>query len=395
MRASNPLDIRTAITQVQTALVDVLSLAYQARYPEVADLPALQSLDWNRIERALIFVRSEGVVYRWSNASTLAPVLPYVVAPSSNPPNGRWLRQSSSVTLGPAWFRPLHRVRTGYARAVQIYQGEDGEALERVYGQRPAILVEWLSDELAVKSYQHGAIYDYAWKFAIHCLSKNLRTGPDAVIGSDVAADAGTVPDPGLYQMIGDVRYLLGGCTLGLEPGIKFCDVSGAARIVETDLAQRLFRAELDVVVKGSVHVVDEDLIQNPQVWVERRDAGTPAGESFDASNYVALGYKFAPQPGLTAIPSAGVAYVGGQLVSSSPGAHTFEDDADTYRDLYPDGRLAYSAVSIGADAPPVTPGTLRVGLTRTEGGAITGDSYLCSYSVPSGADPGDPFRAA
>lgn len=397
-RAANPLDIRTTITQVQEALVDVIDLAYRYRYPAAADLRALAAVAADKLpDRALIFVLSEGTVYRWRPASLLPAVLPYVVQPTILPRqgNGRWERQSSSVTLGPAYFRPLHRVATGYARAVQIYQGEDDDVLERIYAQRPAFLVEWLSDKLTCKSYRHGAIYEYDLRFSVHCVSRNLRNGPDGVIGSSVGSDEGAVPDPGLYQMIGDIRYLLGGSTLGLDPGVMFTDVTGGAQIVETELAQRLYRAELDVLVKGSVHVVDEDLIENPEIWIERRDAGTPPGESFDASNCVAAGYRFGPQRGLVAAPSPGVAYIGSALVASAPGAHTFAPNARTYRDLYPSGRILYQAVAPTAEPPPQPPTTLRLGFTDTSGSDIVSDTLTCSYSLPSGADPGEPFRAA
>jgi phage gp37-like protein len=393
MQASNPLDIRTCTKQVQEALLQVIDLAYRHRYPAAANLAALQAYAaLNLPDRALVYVESEGVVYRWHTASLLTPAPPFVVQPLELPEqgNGRWIRESSSVTLGPAHFRLLHRIPTGYARTVQIYQGEDDEVLERIYGQRPAFLVEWVSDQLEVKSYLHGAIYDVELRFLVHAVARNLRNGPQAVLGSDVATDT----EPGLLRMIGDLRYLLGGCTLGLEPGVKFADVTGAARIVEMDLAQRLFRAELDVTVKASVHVMDEDLIPNFEVWVERRDAGTPRGESFDPSNYVALGYRFAPRAGLTAAPAAGVAYLHGQLVQSAPGPHSFLPNADTYRDLYPSGVLLYQAVAIGADPPLQPPGTLRLGFTRTDDSRIVADTLTCSFAVPSGADPGDPFRA-
>ena len=131
-RSANPLDIRSAIAQVETALVDVLDLAYRYRYPEAADLTALANYDAQKLaDRSLVYVVTEGVVYRWTTASTLSPLAPYVIAPNVLPPkgNGRWIRQSSSVTLGHTYLRPLHRVRTGFARAVQIYQGEDDEIL--------------------------------------------------------------------------------------------------------------------------------------------------------------------------------------------------------------------------------------------------------------------------
>ncbi|WP_204387483.1 hypothetical protein, partial [Bifidobacterium pullorum] len=68
-------------------------------------------------DRALVFVLTEGVVYRLSKAQTMPVALPDVVPTLSK--QGRWLRQSSSVTLGPNYFRPIHRERYGYAATVQ------------------------------------------------------------------------------------------------------------------------------------------------------------------------------------------------------------------------------------------------------------------------------------
>ena len=110
---ANPLDIRTVIEQVQSALTDTIDLAYRYRFP-VPDLPALassflaypggQSATTLPERNALAFVQSEGVVYKWVESSTLAPVPRYVIAPAKFPAqsagNGRWLRQSTSTTLG-------------------------------------------------------------------------------------------------------------------------------------------------------------------------------------------------------------------------------------------------------------------------------------------------------
>jgi hypothetical protein len=35
----------------------------------------------------------------------------------------------------------------------------------------------------------------------------------------------------------------------------------------------------------------------------------------------------------------------------------------------------------------------MRIGVTVTDQSRIIADQYLCDYVVPSGADPGDPFR--
>ena len=115
------LDIRTASIQVQSALVDAIDLAFRRRYPEAATLADLSAVDSEKLpDRALVFVLTEGVVYRLSKAQTMPVALPDVVPTLSK--QGRWLRQSSSVTLGPNYFRPIHRERYGYAATVQAYQ---------------------------------------------------------------------------------------------------------------------------------------------------------------------------------------------------------------------------------------------------------------------------------
>ncbi len=265
--------------------------------------------------------------------------------------------------------------------------------LERIYGQAPAFLLEWTRNDLESVGMRHGMVYEFDVSFVVHVLSRNLRDGADGTIGTDVPADAGTIPAPGLLRMVGDVQYLLAGSRLGLEPGVTFVGIDGAAQIVETDLAQRWFRAELPLTVRASVHLMDEDLFDDPEVWVTRKDAGTAGQEPIDLSNYVAEGLRFAPAPGLTGTPSPGVAYVGGQLVVAAPPPHTFPTSSDSYRDLCPDGSLVYRSVPNGSEPPPVASGAMRIGVTVTDGTRIIADSYLCDYVVPSGADPGDPFR--
>lgn len=396
MRASNPLEIRTAVVQIETAILEALRLAYFFRYPEAQTLSELAQRDAFRLlAGSLTFVATEGVCYRWEPASLLPVLPPYVVAPATlgDGGNGRWIRESSSLTLGHDYRRPLHAVRTGYARYVGLYQGEDDELLERIYGQAPAFLLEWTRNDLESVGMRHGMVYEFDVSFVVHVLSRNLRDGTDGTIGADVPADAGTTPAPGLLRMLGDVQYLLAGSRLGLEPGVKFASIDGAAQIVETDLAQRWFRAELPLTVRASVHLIDEDLFDDPEVWVTRKDAGTAGHDPIDLSNYVAEGLRFAAAPGLTGTPSPGVAYVGGQLVISTPPPYTFPTSSDSYRDLRPDGSLVYRSVPNGAVPPPVSSGAMRIGVTVTDQTRIVADSYLCDYVVSSGADPGDPFR--
>ena len=395
------LDIRTATQTVFNALRNTLSLAFEKRLPEAATIAALQAVDASTIaDRDLLYVQSEGVVYRWSAASTQPEILPFCVAPAvavTAEGNGRWLAQSSTVTYGPNKYRPLHRERIGYYNTVQAWQGADDEALERIRGQRPALLIKWLSDSADLKGYAHGTIYQTEYKFLLHVIANNLRDDESAVLGSTVETDSEVTPAPGLLRMLGDLRYMLSGSQLGLEPGVMFVDAAGEATIVDEDYAQRLFAAELDIIVRASVQIVDEDLETDPEVWIERFDAGTVQSESFDPRNYVASGYRFAPQSGLSAAPSAGAAYIGGVLVTSVPSVVTLDDNSVTWRDLLPSGQMVYVAQSIAEFSangePAVTAGAMRIAVTRTENGAIVLDQYQGSYRVRSGANPGDPFK--
>ena len=122
-----------------------LELAYLRRYQEVADLAALAAVTTEPLpNRALIWVLSEGVVYQLSKASTDTPLSPDIIEANGN---GRWLRQSSSMTLGPNHFAPIHRVRSGIVNAVEAFQGDMGEFLQRIFAQRPAFGVELIEDQ--------------------------------------------------------------------------------------------------------------------------------------------------------------------------------------------------------------------------------------------------------
>ena len=147
--------------------------------------------------------------------------------------------------------------------------------------------------------------------------------------------------------MLGDLRYMLSGSQLWVRARRDVYRCVGEATIVDEDYAQRLFAAELEIVVRASVQIVDEDLETDPEIWIERFDTGTVNSESFDPRNYVASGYRFAPQTGLSAAPTEGAAFIGGQLVTSIPSVVTLPDNAVIFRDLPPTGQLVYRALSI------------------------------------------------
>ncbi len=384
------LDIRTATTDVQDAIVRALELAYLRRYPESADLTALALVDSEKLpDRALVYVQSEGVVYRLSKASTLSVALPDIVPAAGN---GRWLRQTSTMTMGPNYFAPIYRVRYGVVNAVEAFQGDMSEFLDRLMGQRPAFGVEVIEDDLQLRAQRQGSIYDAKWKVIIHATTFNYRHGSDALYGSDVADDSGIASERGIYRLMGDARYLLAGTDLGLGLCIKFASIDGNGRLVEKQLGQRYFRGEIDLTVHGTVQILDEDLFPAWSANIERFDTGTPDGRTFDRANFVAQGMRITPQPGLMGVPAAGVVYLDSQLISVSPGLHTFTANRDTYRDLLPSGRLVYTDTEVGAQPPTQPAGSLRIGVTRTDASNIIGDTLLCSYRLTSAPVTGDPF---
>ena len=296
------------------------------------------------------------------------------------------------MTMGPNYFAPIYRVRYGVVNAVEAFQGDMSEFLDRLMGQRPAFGVEVIEDDLQLRAQRQGSIYDAKWKVIIHATTFNYRHGSDALYGSDVAEDSGIASERGIYRLMGDARYLLAGTDLGLGLCIKFASIDGNGRLVEKQLGQRYFRGEIDLTVHGTVQILDEDLFPAWSANIERFDTGTPDGRTFDRANFVAQGMRITPQPGLMGVPAAGVVYMESQPISVSPGLHTFTANRDTYRDLLPSGRLVYTDTEVGAQPPAQPAGSLRIGVTRTDGSNIIGDTLLCSYRLTSAPVTGDPF---
>lgn len=398
------LDCRTALTRVEQALVDAISLAYQWRRPAVADLTALAALaSAPTPDSALCFVQDQGVVYRFKRYSTNAEALPYVVKPgdlASDRP-GRWERCTSTVTKGPAYFRPVHRVETGYAKQVQLWQGQGGsaEALDRIFGSTPAFLIRWTGVNIGARHVGNplGSIYSYDLSFEVWCFSKNYRPQNQAVWGSDVESEqnddtdpAAQTNDPGLNRMIGDLHYLFGhGSTINLAPAVSATFITGQTTIVHEDLDSREFVASVPLVVQAGLSIPDEDLVGLEYAMVQTQWVGFGEDGKFDTDNYVAQGYRIFEREGLNGTPTPGAAYVNGTLISSQPGAHLFTASKDTYRYLLSDGSIFYAEVDTNADEPRTPSGAFRLGLTQTNATDIYNDVLLADYID----DDGEPFR--
>ena len=393
---STYLDIRTAITTVERALVDALSLAFQVRI-QVADIAALKAITStvpgvgdSLPADVLRFVASEGLCYRWRKFSILPEMLNHVVLPAdrTEAKRGRWERTTSTVTYGPDYLKPVHRQPTGFAKIVQLWQGDEGSeaAMDRIFGLAPAFLVRWRGDDLSMRGPSPRGIHEDDMPFEVWCYSHDNRAELQSLEGSAIPADT----DPGCFAMMGLVRYVLAGSSLGLDPGVRYVDIQGQGELIEEDLAQRRFVGVVPILVKASLNIPDEDLVDLREIWAQFQQTGGPS-PVIDGTNYLVSGLRIEPAVGLSATPGPGAAYVQGQVVTTQPGAHTFAALSDTYRFLAKDGALYYIAVPNGYDAPQAPTGTLLIGMTQTDSVNIVFDGLQCDYIT----DSGEMFRAA
>lgn len=376
-----PLDVRNAITTVEAALLEVIELAFKVRLPAQATVAALRTAFTVKLlgHRALVYVTGESRVYRWDRYSTAADDGVNVIAPTPLSAAGRWLRVSSPVNYGPNYNAPLQSKQTGYLKTVTLYRGDElaAEMQEKADGNTPFVLIEWMGDSPKPMSLLPGALYDDTHNFNLligSFCARNSNTNP---WGSPLAAEA--TEDPGPNAIIGDLRYVLAGVALGI-PHVVHVEI-GDARKVDEDLEDRLLLYSLAVSVRIGFTIPDEDL-EPLVVQVTPRLADHPPPK-FDPLNYVAQGYFLEEGigAGLSRTFGEGIAFISGAAISSTPDPVTFTADRDTYRDLKPDGTFAYTAVAVGAAAPPLTAGALRLAVTRTAAAEVLSDTWLCSSS--------------
>lgn len=372
-------------TQVEQALVQVLRLALATR-GTVADLAALAALDVSALAHGgLAYVTDQTRVYQLDMYSTAAHSSPNVIAPTTAHPvyaGARWVRVTSAATYGPNWRAPLHARSTGICRAVELYQGQEGEEAQftRLLAQTPSLMLEANQDEPRPLSCgAPGSLYRSELPLTLTFFSDNYRGSPWAGHGSPTSL--GETDDPGPAALIGEVRRILAGIDLGLD-GVDRVEI-GSSRLVDEQLAERYQVWEMDLTVLCFPRVPDEDL-DSPTVIQGQPELTDTAAGKFDIQNFVSAGYHVAvPDPGsLTATPAAGTAIVGGVAVSSTPLAKAFTASRDTYMDLKADGTFTYVEAYLGHPAPSVTTGALRVGRVVTDETKIVSFTYLCSTSM-------------
>jgi phage gp37-like protein len=367
---------RTARTTIEKAIVSAISLALKYRYPQINDTADLRLLVSNATpHNALRFMVSKGVCYKFNRYTNNADDNDQYIKPTdvgSTKP-GRWVKTNSKNEFG-------------YLKTVEAYNGQSDieSVIEKLIGQRPSVLVVWTGADHKTRSVKPGALYWYECNFDIWAIGTNYRDQDEAEEGSEVLTEYAA--DPGVNQIIGDLKQTLAGINYGIE-GVDRTELRDEQRIA-SDLAQRTALERLGITVYATLNIADDasDIITINSIAIQKQLADAPViGGPIGPGNYILYGYRYNFPSGLTATMSPGSAYVGTNLISSSPAVHSFTPNKHTYRDLKLDGTFIYTTVD-PYFVPAQAPNTLRVGVTVTNASSITFDQLLASSLIDYGS---------
>ena len=371
------------ISTIEAAICRIARLGLGWRCPAVADLTALVAVDATVLsDGAMAYVTSEANIYEWAIDSTATVDGSTVLASITLDPSarGRWLKVLTSWTFG-AGGTNLAKKQTGYLRAVEPYasmetsQGEDDGILSRIAAQTPAVCVQFVGDEIESYDNQPGTLYSATLGIKLIIASSNLRAAPAAVRGDGVS------DDPGVYRIIGDLRRLFGGLSFdnGIE-GVERIEIGGSELISELE-DRRVYIWGLDLIVKASFAIEDEDLAVDGEIWVQPKLTEFWPLTKWDKLNYIATGGTLSGS-GLTRTVDATTGLIDGSAISFAALSVTLPASKDTYRDLDPSTGWYFTSVDIGSPQPPIVAGRLRVAVSRTTATDIEMDAGLCSFSA-------------
>ncbi len=367
------LTARNALTTIERALRDTIRRGLGKPLPAVATIAALRAATTRGASGKLTvddedtrFVTAVGYRYEFNPRSTAADDGDATIAPTDSPTAGRWEKTTSTTS-------------TGYLLNVILYDGGyTTEALDALLaGQRPAVVIHYDGEDNLTASTIPGAQYRYRPRFEVWAMSQSMRRAYEGKLEPPIAAEASV--DPGVHQVIGDLKALLAGSDLDTE-GVDFVQI-GAGEMVETGEAERRFTMSLHLTVMAAYAIEDEPVpdaitavVAQPQIT----DLGSE--EAHDHDNYRVSGI-LAPRvaSGLTHTITAGTAYIDGALVAYAGGSHAFAASSDVFRDLNPNGTLTFVTVPHGAEEPATTAGALRIGRTTTSASGIIADALIAS----------------
>lgn len=378
------LTARNALSSIERALRAAIRRNLGKPLPAVATIAALRAATTRGASGALTVddessrhVTSAGVRYEFNPRSTAADDGDETIAPTDSPTAGRWEKTTSTTS-------------TGYLRDVILYDGGyTTEALDAILGgKRPSVVIHFDGADNPTASTIPGALYRYRPRFEVWALSQSMRRAYEGKLEPPISAEAAA--DPGVHQVVGDLKALLAGSDLDLD-GLDYLQI-GAEEMIESGENQRRFTCSLHLTALASYSIEDVPAAEAiTSVVSQRQVTNLGADDEHDHDNYRVSGI-LAPRTavGLTHSISAGTAYIDGVLVIYAGEAHTFGANEDTYRDLADDGTLAFTAVPAGAEAPEAASGTLRIGKTTTDDADIVSDALYASSlaDIDSLGDP-------
>lgn len=415
------LTLQNARTQIENALVNTLLLALGQRKWTVADIPSLRAVPTTSPVSAggsgesvrdindLAFVTVSGLTYQWSTSSTAPDDGVNVVQPTDNPSlPGRWLITASTVSQG------------YLLRCVLFNSDIDDEAMVNwVFAQTPAILISFEHASHKARSKIAGALYNYNATFKVLVVAQTMRGLQAARQGSDVGTEAQI--NPGTASMMGDVKQQLAGNDIsGYVNDVQWVELGDEIPVVQS-IANRRFIEELEVTVYATLTRIDQQPVANSEPYefnVQEQLAGRPnqltpaqAGSPnrlypaplprpfgaplppspsggdvpFDPNNYVSSGMSVGLGSGLTQKVGAGTVIIGGATLNTTSFNQAFAANSATYRDLSPAGNYTFIQATIGSAPPPVTPGSLRIGVTITDASSVVLDVFLCDVLLNFG----------
>lgn len=380
------------IATVEAGLLQILRWGLAWRFPAVADLAALVAASVAHLPQwALVFCTAEGVLYEWDKDSQATEVPPQVLKSATLAPAafGRWVRLTSALTYGAGGVL-LRQKQSGYLRAIESWESDDGieATIERVSNNLPGVLLQFVGDDPKSANNTPGTFYLDRMRFRLVLQSQNLRGEPHATIGPRLAAEI--VEDPGIYRIAGDLRRLLGGVSFASGiPSVERIE-PGALELAFEDEDRRIQVWTMDLVVKASFDITDEDL-EAAAIRVMPHLTDHWPRPTWDKLNYVGTGggLDVGAGPGLARTLEATLGVVGGVAVTSAAQLVTFAASSDTYRYLDQAGAWSFAAVAAESAAPATPAGLLCVAVTRTDGSGVVWDRALCSFSVafPPGFD--------
>jgi len=385
------VSLETLIGDAEAALVRLIQLGLGWRYPTRADLTALAAMDVLVLnDGALVYVTSEGAIYEWLAFSVSAVSSPTVIAPTSPPAgktNGRWHKVITDWTYG-AGGTNLGAKTSGYLKAVEAYSVDEGPdaAIERVFGKTPSVLVQFTGDAPIADSGLRGTFYKNTLNFQLLIITANLRGRVTATQGPPTQLTDEAATDPGAYRIIGALRRLLCGVagTFGVA-GVERIEI-GPTSLAFEDYDQRLYVWTMNVMMKASFQIEDEDL-EDAALRIQPALTENWPATIWDKSNYISRGGGLdeGVGTGLSRTVDETIAKIAGSAVSVASTPVTFSASSDTYRDLSPAGTWTFTAVAAGAPQPALASGRMRVAVTRTDASGVLGDMALCSFSIAYG----------